>query len=192
MTEERTEGAALSRSLTVVMGGDAFELRTLTIDESDAWLMQVGTALSAVDIPESTSDADAVGLLLTGSAGSVVGLVGAYDLDDILGDTGAIRGRMSKRELRVAMDAMVTAEDPFGEAVALSVATGFGMPSRFLASGMRVVLDQLALPVPEPSTDGRSASGLTTSASGTNGRKSNSSSAGRTRKTARVATKKPG
>ena len=96
--------------------------------------------------------------------------------------------RMSKRELRAALDEMVTAEDPFGEAVAHSVATGFGLPSRFLASGMRVVLDQLAEPLQAPSTDGRSASDSTTRASAGNGRASSSSSAGRTRKTRRAAT----
>ena len=190
--EERTEGVALSRSLPVVMGGEPFELRTLTIDESDAWLMQVGAALAAVDLPEGSDGSDGVGLMLTASSGTVVGLVAAYDLEDVLGGPDAIRGRMSKRELRANMDAMVTAEDPFGEAVALSVATGFGLPSRFLASGMRVVLDQLEAPLLDASTNGRSASAPTTDASARNGRASSSSSAGTTRKKKPAETTKHG
>ena len=190
--EERTEGVALSRSLPVVMGGEPFELRTLSIDESDAWLMQVGAALAAVDLPEGSDGSDGVGLMLTASSGTVVGLVAAYDLEDVLGGPDAIRGRMSKRELRANMDAMVTAEDPFGEAVALSVATGFGLPSRFLASGMRVVLDQLEAPLLDASTNGRSASAPTTDASARNGRASSSSSAGTTRKKKPAETTKHG
>ena len=190
--EERTEGAALSRSLPVVMGGAAFELRTLTIDESDAWLVKVGEALNAIDVPEA-GRSDGVSALLTTSSSTVVGLVAAYDLDDILGGDGAIRGRMSKRELRSNMDAMVTAEDPFGEAVALSVATGFGLPSRFLAAGMRVVLDELMVEsAPESSTGGRSASASTTSASAASGAGNSSSSAGRTGKTVNIAKKRTG
>jgi len=190
--EERTEGVALSRSLPVVMGGEPFELRTLSIDESDAWLMQVGAALAAVDLPEGSDGSDGVGLMLTASSSTVVGLVAAYDLEDVLGGPDAIRGRMSKRELRANMDAMVTAEDPFGEAVALSVATGFGLPSRFLASGMRVVLDQLEAPLLDASTNGRSASAPTTDASARNGRASSSSSAGTTRKKKPAETTRPG
>jgi len=190
--EERTEGVALSRSLPVVMGGEPFELRTLSIDESDAWLMQVGAALAAVDLPEGSDGSDGVGLMLTASSSTVVGLVAAYDLEDVLGGPDAIRGRMSKRELRANMDAMVTAEDPFGEAVALSVATGFGLPSRFLASGMRVVLDQLEAPLLDASTNGRSASAPTTDASARNGRASSSSSAGTTRKKKPAETTKHG
>ena len=190
--EERTEGVALSRSLPVVMGGEPFELRTLSIDESDAWLMQVGAALAAVDLPEGSDGSDGVGLMLTASSSTVVGLVAAYDLEDVLGGPDAIRGRMSKRELRANMDAMVTAEDPFGEAVALSVATGFGLPSRFLASGMRVVLDQLEAPLLDASTNGRSASAPTTDASARNGRASSSSSAGTTRRKKPAAPTRPG
>jgi hypothetical protein len=190
--DDRTEGAALSRSLPVVMGGEPFELRTLSIDESDAWLMRVGAALAAVDLPEGSDGSDGVGLMLTASSSTVVGLVAAYDLDDVLGGEAAIRGRMSKRELRATMDAMVSAEDPFGEAVALSVATGFGLPSRFLASGMRVVLDQLEVPLLGGSTDGRSASASTTDASARNGRASSSSSAGTTRRKKPAAPTKRG
>ena len=190
MVDERTEGAALSGTLEVRMGGAAITLRALTIDESDAWLDKVGEALATVGVPDGVSGTAGISQLLTGSSSAIAALVAAYDIDDALGGIEIIRGRMSKRELKAAMDAMVTAEDPFGEAAALSVATGFGLPSRFLAAGMRVVLDELVLSAPASSTDGHSASALTGPASADSGRASNSSSAGRTRKTAAIATKR--
>ena len=174
---DRTEELALRRLLPVTMGGAAYELRTLTIDESDAWLVKVGAALSTIDV-EDIGATSGVSALLTSSSSAVVELVAAYDLDDTLGGVPAIRGKMSKRELRATMDAMVSAEDPFGEAVALSVATGFGLPSRFLAAGIRVVLDELAVSAPESLTDGRSDSASTTPDSAASGPANSSPSDG--------------
>lgn len=190
--DERTEDLALRRVLPIAMGGARYELRTLTIDESDAWLRLVAERLAAIeDDLFKDSGVDSIAALLTASSRTVVGLVAAYDLEDTLGGEAAIRGRMSKPELRAAMDAMVTAEDPFGEAVARSVAEGFGVPSRFLASGMRMVLAETALSQLASSTTGLSeAMGSTTALSALPGAASSSSSAGRTRRTASTAKRK--
>ena len=190
--DERTEDAALRGILTVSMGGQPYQLRTLTIDESDDWLGKLATGLSSVELPEGADGTAAMRALLTASSAAVASLVAAYDLDGILGGLAVIRGRMSKRELRAALDAMVTAEDPFGEDAARSVAEVFGAPSRFLAAGMRMVMAQIASPL-AASTNGRSrATASTSDASAANGAASSSSSDGRTPRSASVARRRTG
>jgi hypothetical protein len=160
------------------MGGQPYELRTLTLDESDEWLGKVAAAMSAIEIPDEVSWLGDIAALLTTSATAVAGLVAEYDRDGVLGGLDVIRARMTKRELKAAMDAMVTAEDPFGTDVARSVATGFGAPSQTLAFGIErvAVASQLAI-----SMNGRSArSGSTIDGSAASGAASSSSSAGPT------------
>ena len=171
----------MRRILPITMGGQPYELRTLGLDESDAWLAQVAAKLSEVDLPDAPTGADSITALMTWSSGAVLSLVLAYDLGNALGGEAAIRAAMSKQELKAAMDAMVTAEDPFGEAVAHSVAVGFGAPSRFLASGMRMVLTQMIASQLERSTAGLSGPTASTMApSEPVGAASSSSSDGRT------------
>jgi hypothetical protein len=185
--DERTEDAALSRVLHLSIGGEAVTLRTLSLDESDIWLHRLGASIAAIDVPDDITWLGDIGALLTASAESVRGLVKAYDLDGAL--PADWQERMTKRELKAALEVMVTAEDPFGTDVARSVAVGFGAPSQALQFGMRQValVSQLAR-----STAGLSASAPTTDASGESGAASSSSSDGRTGTTTPVRSKRHG
>lgn len=155
--DERTEGLALSRVLPLLVGGQTVQLRTLSIDESDAWLGLVAARLASVDLDQTLAASESIAELMTWSSSAVVGLVAAYDLDGTLGGIEAIRSTMSKGELKAAMDAMVTAEDPFGEAVARSVVETLGLPSRFLATFTRMEVTRAIASQLASSTTGPSA-----------------------------------
>jgi hypothetical protein len=160
MTDERTEADALAQVLTVSVGGEAVELRTLTIDESDAWLRRLTGAVD-IALPDAEGDADTLARMLALPAQAALDLVAAYDKDGVLGDTEALRTRMTKRELHEALEAMADAEDPFGEGAARLAAEVFGAPSRFLAAMTQLVLDGLASPT-APSPNGASTPGAST------------------------------
>ena len=180
MSEERTEAEALRQVLTVSVGGEPVALRTLTIDESDAWLRRLTGAVD-VELGEAEGDADTLARMLALPAQAALDLVAAYDIDGVLGDTDSLRTRMTKRELHSALEAMADAEDPFGEGAARLAAEVFGAPSRFLAAMTSLVLDGLASPTVSPpsgvSTPGASTG---TGTSDPPGAASASSSAGRT------------
>jgi hypothetical protein len=180
MTEERTEAEALAQVLTLSVGGEPVALRTLTIDESDAWLRRLTGAVD-VELPDAEGDADTLARMLALPAQAALELVAAYDVDGVLGDPESLRTRMTKRELHAALEAMADAEDPFGEGAARLAAEVFGAPSRFLAAMTQLVIDGLASPtVPSPS--GASTPGVSTgpATSDPAGAASASSSAGRT------------
>lgn len=134
---ERTEEDGLDAILLIRLGSEVHELRTLTIVESDEWLAQVSVELARVDLPaigqpiEGEPDA-ALARFLTESSAAALRLVAAYDRDGVLGGEEAIRAVARKRDIRVALERMVEAEDPFGEDAVRSVATAFGAPSRSL------------------------------------------------------------
>ena len=180
MPDERTEADALRQVLTVSVGGTPVELRTLTIDESDAWLRRLTGAVD-VELPEAEGDADTLARMLALPATAALDLVAAYDADGVLGDTETLRTRMTKRELHAALEAMADAEDPFGEGAARLAAEVFGAPSRFLAAMTSLVLEGLASPT-ERSPSGVSGPGASTGpgTSVPTGAESASSSAGPT------------
>lgn len=170
---ERTEDAALRGVLHITIGGESVQLRTLTLDESDEWLDMLADHLSAIELPD-TGGQEAIKGALTMPAQSARGLVAAYDLDHAIEDIG----KASKRELKEAFEQMVSAEDPFGEGVARSVAAAYGAPARIMAEMLAYVLNQ---PLPVPSTTGPSSDTVSpTAPSGGSGPASSSSSAGPT------------
>jgi hypothetical protein len=158
MAEERTEADALRQVLQVSVGGEPVELRTLTIDESDAWLRRLTGAVD-VELPEAEGDADTLARLLSLPARAALELVAAYDVEGVLGDAEVLRSRMTKRELHAALEAMAGAEDPFGEGAARLAAEVCGAPSRFLATMTSLVIDGLAT---APSPSGASTPGAST------------------------------
>lgn len=180
MTDVRTEAEALAQALTISVGGEPVALRTLTIDESDAWLRRLTGAVD-VELGDAEGDADTLARLLALPARAALDLVAAYDVDGILGDVDSLRTRMTKRELHAALEAMADAEDPFGEGAARLAAEVFGAPSRFLAAMTSLVLDGLASPT-DGSPSGASTRGASTGhrTSDPAGAASASSSAGRT------------
>lgn len=134
---ERNEQDALDGILLVRLGGEVHQVRTLFVEESDTWLGKVAAEVAAADLPEvghmeERPAAEAFAHFLTEAAESAVRLIADYDIDGVLGGEAAIRGRAKKRDLRVAIERMVEAEDPFGEDAVRSVAAAFGAPSRSL------------------------------------------------------------
>jgi len=180
MTVERTEEDGLAALLIVSMGGKPYRLRTLPLVESDAWLDLLGSAMSAVDVMETSDGDQMLRSMLKSSSAAMLRLLVAYDHDGVLGGADAIRERMTKRELSAALDGMVTAEDPSGEATARSVAAAFGEPSRLLEAGMRVVAEPLLRLVKSPSSPSASGDSTTPGTSDPDGQESNSSSTGPT------------
>jgi hypothetical protein len=160
MSQERTEAEALAQVLTISVGGEQLQMRTLTIDESDAWLRRLTGAVD-VELPQAEGDADTLARMLALPAAAALDLVAAYDVDDVLGAADSLRTRMTKRELHAALEAMADAEDPFGEGAARLAAEVFGAPSRFLAAMTSLVIDGLASPT-DGSPSGASAPGAST------------------------------
>lgn len=174
---ERTEDVALRGILPITIGGQPVELRTLTLDESDAWLDLLASHLSAIEIPSESGEAAIKGAL-TAPAGSARVLVEAYDIDGTIPDIG----KATKREIKDALEQMVSAEDPFGEGIAHSVARAYGAPAQVVAQVLSYVLAMP--PQPGPSTTGASnGTGSTTGPSAGHGAESSSSSGGATHKT---------
>jgi hypothetical protein len=160
MPDVRTEAEALAQVLNVSVGGEPVALRTLTIDESDAWLRRLTGAVD-VELPDAEGDADTLARMLALPATAALELVAAYDVDGVLGEPASLRTRMTKRELHDALEAMADAEDPFGEGAARLAAEVFGAPSRFLAAMTSLVIDGLASPT-DGSPSGASMPGAST------------------------------
>lgn len=180
--------------LPLSVGGERIDVRVLTIEESDAWLRKL-TASIDVNMAGLGGDADGLAALLGLSGGLCVDLIEAYDLDHVL--PADLRSVMSKGEARAALEAMATAEDPFGEGASRLVAEVFGAPSRFLA-----VMSQAAMDAASPSDgspNGASGNGASTTSetSAPPGPTSGSSSSGSTvkngkpRRPARPVTPQP-
>ena len=179
MAEARTEALALAQVLTVSVSGEPVALRTLTIDESDAWLRRLTGAVD-VELPDAEGDADTLARMLALPAQAALDLVAAYDVDGVLDEPASLRTRMTKRELHAALEAMADAEDPFGEGAARLAAEVLGAPSRFLALVSETAMAASSPPAPSPS--GASAPGASTGSptSAPAGAASASSSSGRT------------
>lgn len=97
----RTEEDGLAARLPITVGGEAVTLRTLNLDESEAWLARLDDIgkIEGASIPVDVA----------------LDLVLAYDVDGTLGDPVAARKRFTKRELFDAVNQMASAEDPFLE-----------------------------------------------------------------------------
>ncbi len=152
--------AGLRGLLPIIIGGEAYELQTLTANRSDEWLRRLALALADVQtLPDPEDDQEGAALiiaLLTSSTAVAIDLIRAYDLGEKLGniDLGDVA---TKLELKTALMAMVTVEDPFGEAAGRSAAAALGERSQLLgrilqAMGKAEVLQRLA-----QSTNGHSA-----------------------------------
>lgn len=179
--DERNEDVALRGILPLIIGGKAVELRTLTLDESDEWLGRLAEELAAVGIEDTDQGADLLRAVYTASSAAVARLVVAYDVDGKLGGLEALRSRATKVELKQALDRMVGAEDPFGEAAAHSAAEGFGAASTLLAQGMRaVVAEQMWSALADSTTGPSNGTASDTARSVPVGARSNSSSGGTT------------
>lgn len=140
---ERTEELGLAAYLTISVGGQQVRLRTLDLDESEAWLAQVDAVgkVESTDIPLDVQ----------------LDLVRAYDKDGVLGDD--LRKHFTKRELYDATNQMVSAEAPFLED-ARSVVEASG---RSLWKGMGALMYRLVVQsLRESSTNGPAQSGGST------------------------------
>lgn len=183
MDDVRTEEAALGGFLSLSMDGRQYQVPVLTIERSDAWLRLVADATANVRLPSDDDGGAIVHQLLTASAGAALDLVVAYDRTGVLGGADAIRAAMSKRELRSALETMVTAEDPYGEDGAHSVAVALGAPTRMVGYVMDQALEAMASLLRVPSTPMPSATGGSdTTPSVVPGPESSSSSGGPTRR----------
>ena len=132
--EERPEGAALSGILTVVMGGQAVSLPTLSIAQSERWQMLAGRAMSGIDEVTDPELSAIFDRLAEVSGVAMVALLYAYaqlgacpvtcamralPISDQhqhltpLGEVEAIRETMTQAELYAALQGMVRAEYPF-------------------------------------------------------------------------------
>ncbi len=110
---DRTEELGLAARLPIQVGGETVELRTLNLDESEKWLARFGELDDQADMPTNA--------MLT--------LVVAYDLEKKLGTSASLRKRFTQVELKVALEGMVTAENPFGmEARSLVKESGANVP----------------------------------------------------------------
>ncbi len=186
MVAERTEDLAIRGVLPLTIGGETVELRTLVIDESDAWMRKLALALAELQgVPEPEDDqegADLIAALLTSSTSAAVALLHAYDIDDALAGI-EVGKRATKQELKAALMAMVTVEDPFGEAAARSATAALGERSHLLGLFLAALGDTELWQRSERSTNGSSApTESTTDTSVRTGVTSRSPSAGRTRK----------
>lgn len=186
---DRSEEDADLGVLHLRMDGKPVDVPTLPGEQSDEWLELLSKESESLDVPDD-GNVSALGGFLTGPSDAARRLIAAYDITGVLGGEGAIRKRMRKQELKAALDLMVSAEAPFGEGGAHSVAAAFGAPSRFLAAGLDLAFQSIAesLRVPPRVLSANGASAGTASATATSGGRgaaSSSSSAGRTRKTAK-------
>jgi hypothetical protein len=151
---------ALRHILTISVGGERVELRTLTLAESDAWLLALADATTEA-LPSAPDGAkmQAADLLTIGSR-LALRLVEAYDVDGVLGDR---IDSMSKMEVKAALDAMAEAEDPFGEGASRLVVAVYGPASTLLGRATSKLLEARGLGPPrEKSPRGASARGGST------------------------------
>jgi hypothetical protein len=145
----RTEGLAQRQVLPVTAAGEPYDLRVLSMDESDAWVRRC-VQLSLGELPEdATDDVDGITMLLTAGGHRARELVRVYDVDGILAD--GILERMTKKEVRDAALAMADSEDPFGEGARRLVEDLLGTPSSLLAATTRRILTTLT-PMDDPTT----------------------------------------
>lgn len=154
---ERTEETALAGRLSILVGGEAVELRTLNLDESETWLSKVGAAIAGFDLPSGLDAAETFDVIARTPTRVMLELVRAYDVDGTLPEESELRTRFSQRELYAALRQQVTAEAPFVTDVR-SVAAEFGPAIR---SGVAaIVADLAARSRPASSTNGHSPNGV--------------------------------
>lgn len=153
---ERTEESALARRLSISVGGEPLELRTLNLDESEDWLAKVGGSIAGFDLPTGQDAAETFDLLARTPTRTMLELVRAYDVDGKLGEESELRKRLSQRELYEALKVMVVAEAPFASDVR-SVVAAFGPDLR---RGVGILIGTLASRYqPASSTNGHSPPG---------------------------------
>jgi hypothetical protein len=182
MAVERTEDEGITADvLHITMGGQPYRLRPLTIRESDEWVGMLSAMMSTLEEVHGDDGDEILRRLLLASTEAALALLLAYDHDHVLGDEEHIRDTASKRELKAALEQMVTVEDPFGEADAHSVVVAFGLPSRMIAAGLEAVSEPLLRLVRSQSSPSPIGDSTTPATSIPAGPASNSSSTGRTR-----------
>lgn len=186
MVAERTEDLALRGVLPITLGGREYMLATLVANKSDVWLASLSAAVAGLQvIPKPEEDQDGAELfaaLLTSSTPAAIALINEYDAAGVLAglDIGEVA---TKVEIKSALMAMVTVEDPFGEAAARSAAAAFGERSRLLGDWLASLADEDMLLRLASLTNGASEpTDSTTAPSTSSGPTSSAPSAGRTRK----------
>lgn len=179
MTVERTEDLGESGVLPITMGGRRYELRTLTLRESRAWKRGLAEAIARLDAQlQPASGADFIGQLLTVGDEERLAILAAYDVEDVLGGRDHIEDTMRAEELGPAVEAVLDAQAPFGQADVPSVVAAFGRPVRVLGGLLSTLV---ATSARENSPNGPSATGASpTPTSSAPGPSSSSSSAGPT------------
>lgn len=178
MTQERSEADGLAGRLTLTMGGRAFDVPVLTIEQSEAWQRTLAHRLASIDVLPATDDGEELMAQLFAAGGQAkLDVVAAYDLTGVLGGRDAIRAAMSQKELASALEAMVEAELPFGVVAAPSVVAAFGEPMRIAAATLTAIRS-----LSERSPNGASPTGDSpgTATSARTGRRNSSGSTGTT------------
>lgn len=179
---DRSEESALAGRLSILVGSEPVELRTLNLDESEEWLGKVGASVAGFDLPTGLNGAETFDVLARTPARLMLELVIAYDVDGVFPERAELRKRFRQREVYEALRAMVTAEAPFVTDVR-SVVAEFG--PAFRASVSVLVANLASRFQPESSTNGRSPrGGSILELSGVGSRSSNSRSSGGTDKSA--------
>lgn len=188
---DRTEGTGLAGLLTVVMDGQPYQLRVLTIERTEAWQRQAAAQVAGMDVPDEASATDLLTILMRAGTDAAIAALAAYDEAGVLGGADGIRARMNPMELRAAMEVVMAAAVPFDLDASRSVAAVFGGPTRTLAATLALTIAQTLMgrPVPASSMPGPSPDGASaTTTSDEPGPPSSSSSAGSTATTSSDAT----
>lgn len=179
-TTSRTEDLGERGVLPIIMGGRTHELRTLTLRESRAWKRKLAEAIARLDgeLHPSADGADFIGTLLTIGDEERIAILVAYDVEGVLGGRDHIEDTMRAEELAPAVEAVLDAQAPFGEADVPSVVAAFGRPVRVLGGLLSTLV---ATSARESSPSGPSRPGASpTSTSTSDGPSSSSSSDGPT------------
>jgi hypothetical protein len=133
MTAERSEGAALSGTLTLTMDGRAFDVPVLKLKHSRAWKERLGSVVAGVEVDDDL--AVTIARVANLASDTALDLVVAYDRTEALGGRDVIDDQATDAELFAALEAMVKATFPFEEHVR-SVVEAFGPQLRAVAMNL--------------------------------------------------------
>jgi hypothetical protein len=130
---ERTEGAALSGTLTVVIDGRARTLPVLKLKQSREWKERLGGVAAGIEVDDDL--AVTIGRAANLASDVALDLLVAYDRTDVLGGRDAIEEQATDAEVFAALESLVKVTYPF-ETVARSLVEAFGPQLRTMATGL--------------------------------------------------------
>lgn len=127
---DRTEGAALSGTLHLVIGGRPRELAVLKIKQSREWKAKLGDVAKGIELDDDLGVT--IARLANLASEVALDLLVAYDLQEVLGGREAIEEQATDPELFAALEELVKVTYPFADRLR-SVAEAFGPQLREIA-----------------------------------------------------------